>query len=222
VIANASYRFSYANQKLATTIGFFYAGQSQERYTFRYGADINGDGQSNDMIYIPASPSEIQFVEGFKVGSGANAVTYTAQEQSTAFFNFITNDKYLNKHKGQYIEKYGATLPWIHSLDLRVMEDFIIMAGDKKHTIQLSLDAINFLNLLNSSWGYKYSYTFGTFQDMGILGTPSSSNNAGSEAFDRQNPKYTFDPSGPKKAYQPNYSTTSTWGLQLGLRYIFN
>ncbi len=222
VIANASYRFSYANQKLATTIGFFYAGQSQERYTFRYGADINGDGQSNDMIYIPASPSEIQFVEGFKVGSGANAVTYTAQEQSDAFFNFIKNDKYLNKHKGQYIEKYGATLPWIHSLDLRVMEDFTIMAGDKKHTIQLSLDAINFLNLLNSSWGYKYSYTFGTFQDMGILGTPSSSNNTGSEAFDRQNPKYTFDPSGPEKAYQPNYSTTSTWGLQLGLRYIFN
>lgn len=222
VVANGSYRFNYSGGKLATTVGLFYQGQPQERYSFRYGADINGDGQSNDMLYIPSGPSDIQFVEGFKVTSGGMTTTYTAQQQSDAFFNFIANDRYLSAHKGQYIEKYGATLPWVHNVDLRVLQDFIIKSGDKRHTIQVSVDATNFLNLLNSKWGYHYSYTFGTFQDMGILGIPSASNNTGGEKFDPANPKFTFDPSGPKAAYQPNYSTASTWGIQLGLRYIFN
>ena len=222
VVANGSYRFEYGGGKFATIIGFFYQGASQDRYSFRYGADVNGDGQSNDMLYIPASPSEIQFVEGFKVSSGGITNTYTAQQQSEAFFNFIANDKYLSKHKGQYIERYGATLPWVHHVDLRLMQDFRILSGDRKHTIQVSLDFTNFLNLLNSKWGYRYSYTYGTFQDMGVLGTPGAANNTGAETFSRDNPKFTFDPLGPKSAYQPNYSTTSTWGLQLGLRYIFN
>ncbi|HEX6426115.1 MAG TPA: hypothetical protein VF008_00465 [Niastella sp.] len=126
------------------------------------------------------------------------------------------------------MEKYGATLPWNHTVDLRILQDFIHRLGANKHTIQFSIDVINLLNILNSEWGYRYSYTYGTFQDMGILGTPTitsgstPSNNTGNEAFQQANPKFTFDPAGPAKGYQPNFSTTSTWGIQLGLRYIFN
>jgi hypothetical protein len=218
IVGNVSYRFEYLNKKMATTIGLYYSGQPQERYTYRYGGDINGDGQSNDMIYIPKDASEIQFVEGFKVGSN----TYTAKQQSDAFFNFVENDSYLRKHKGQYIEKYGATLPWTHGVDLRVLQDFTVHSGTKKHTLRFSVDVLNVLNLLNNDWGYRYQYTFGTFQDMGILGLPSSTNNTGAEAFNRVTPKFTFDPGGPSKGFQPAYSTTSTWGIQLGLRYIFN
>ncbi len=220
VVANLSKRFNYWGGRTATTIGMFYSAQPQERYTYRYGADINGDGQSNDVLYIPADPSEIQFVEGFKVGAN----TYTAQQQSDAFFAYIENDRYLRRHKGQYMEKYGALLPWSHSLDVRILQDFTLHTGERKHTLQISLDIINALNLINSEWGYRYQYTFGTFQDMGVLGLPtsgSSSNNTGNEAFNRNNPKFTFNPANPK-GYQPNYSTTSTWGLQLGVRYIFN
>ncbi|HTH32528.1 MAG TPA: hypothetical protein VL946_14360, partial [Lacibacter sp.] len=180
-----------------------------------------GDGNNNDNIYIPKDPSEIQFVEGFKVGSN----TYTAAQQSAAFFQFIENNPYLRKHKGQYMDRYAASLPFLHSLDLRVLQDFSLKTGNKKHTIQVSADVINFLNLLNSNWGHRYSYTFGTFSDLGLLGVPtsgSSSNNTGNESFNRNTPKYTFNPAGPTKAYQPNYSTSSTWGIQLGLRYIFN
>ena len=210
IVANISYRLEYLNKQMATTFSLFYAGQPQERYTFRYANDINGDGQRNDVIYIPKDPSEISFVDGF-VSSGK---TYTAQQQSDAFFAFIENDKYLKEHKGEYMKKYGATLPWNHTVDLRILQDFIYKSGATKHTLQFSIDVINLLNLLNSQWGYRYSYTYGTFQDMGILGTQSP--------FNQASPKFTFDPTSPAKAYQPNYSTTSTWGIQLGLRYIFN
>ncbi|MCS3795764.1 carboxypeptidase regulatory-like domain-containing protein [Niastella sp. OAS944] len=224
IVANASYRLEYLNNRMATTFSLFYSAQPQERYSFRYGADINGDGQSNDVLYIPKDPSEITFVEGFKVGTN----TYTAQQQSDAFFKFIESDKYLKKHKGSYMEKYGAALPWTHTVDLRILQDFIYRRATTKHSLQFSIDITNLLNLLNSEWGYRYAYSYGTFQDMGILGVPTAaagstpSNNVGNEAYSRANPKFTFDPAGPSKGYQPNYSTTSTWGIQFGLRYIFN
>lgn len=210
IVANLSYRFEYLKKQMATTIGLFYSAQPQERYTFRYSTDLNGDGQRNDVIYIPKDPSEIQFAPTFTTGG----VTYTAQQQSDAFFAFIENDKYLRKHKGEYLDKYGPTLPWVHTLDMRILQDFSLKTGEKKHTLQLSLDIINLLNLLNNDWGYRYQYTYGTFQDAGILGVSSTGSGV--------NPTFTFNPAGANKAYQPSYTTSSTWGLQLGLRYNFN
>jgi hypothetical protein len=209
IVAYGSYRFSYMGDKLATTVGLYYSAASQERFSYRYSGDINGDGASNDIIYIPKNANEISFAPLTTGG-----ITYTAQQQSDAFFAFIENDKYLKEHKGQYMDRYGAQLPWVHSLDLRVLEDFYIQTGGKRHNVQLSVDVTNLLNLLNKEWGYRYSYNFGTFQDQALLGVPSG--------FDRANPRYTFNPAGPAKAYQPNYSTSSTWGLMLGLRYLFN
>lgn len=210
IVANASYRLEYLNNTMATTFSLFYSAQPQERYTYRYANDINGDGQRNDAIYIPKDPSEITFVDNATL----SGKTYTAQQQSDAFFKYIDNDPYMKKHKGEYMDKYAAVLPWTHTVDLRILQDFIYKSGTTKHTVQFSVDFTNLLNLFNSEWGYRYSYTFGTFQDMGVLGTQSP--------FIQANPKYTFDPAGPSKGYQPNYSTTSTWGIQLGLRYIFN
>jgi len=224
IVGSFSYKFNYLNDKLATTVGLYYSAASQERYHYRYGSDVNGDGQTNDMIYIPANPSEITFVEGFRAGGQV----YTAKQQSDAFFAFIENDPYLRKRKGQYMERYGALLPWQHNLDLRILQDFSLNALGRKHTFQFSADVVNFLNLLNNNWGVSYRYNFGGFADQGLLGLPtrnasdpSRSNNTGNEAFNRNTPKYTFNPAGPRKVWDYNYSTSSTWGLQLGLRYIF-
>ncbi|MEI6947251.1 TonB-dependent receptor [Paraflavisolibacter sp. H34] len=220
VVASGSYRFNYLNDRMATTLALYYSASPQERYSYRYGGDVNNDGASNDIIYIPRDASEIQFVEGFKVGANV----YTAKQQSDAFLAFVEKDKYLKKHKGEYMERYGALLPWAHTLDFRVLQDFSIKTGAQKHSFQVSADVTNLLNLLNRDWGYRYAYTYGTFQDMGILGVPtsgSSSNNTGNEAFNKNTPKFTFDPKGAAQGFQPNYSTTSTWGIQLGLRYVF-
>jgi hypothetical protein len=217
VIANFSYRFNYLNNNMATTIGLYYNGSSQERYHFRYSNDVNGDGQTNDLIYIPADASQINFVEGFKVGSKV----YTAQQQKDAFFAFVDNNPYLSKHKGQYMDRNGALLPWVNSLDMRILQDFSFDALKRKHTFQFTVDVVNLLNLIDNNWGTRYVYNFGSFSDQGILGTPSSSNNTGGESFNRSAPKFTFNPDGPKSAYRTDVSTFSTWGIQLGLRYIF-
>ena len=210
IVGSASYKFDYLNKKMATTVGIFYAGTSQDRFVYRYGGDINGDNASNDIIYIPKDASEIKFASTFTTGG----VTYTAQQQSDAFFAFVEKDKYLKKHKGQYMDRYGATLPWNHTLDLRVLQDFYVTTAGKKHTLQISADVTNLLNLLNKDWGYRYSYNFGGFQDQPLLGLASG--------FNKADPQYTFNPAGSTRVYQPDYTTRSTWGLQLGIRYIFN
>lgn len=209
IVASLSYKFEYLRKNLATTVSLIYSGSAQERYHFRYNSDVNGDGQTNDLLYIPKSPSEITFQPTFTTGG----VTYTAAQQSAAFFNFIENNKYLSKHKGQYVERYGAMLPWVNSLDMRILQDFSMKIGSRKHTLQFSADFVNFLNLLSNKWGLRYRYNFGGFSDQGILGLASG--------FNRSAPVYTFNPGGPTKLYDYDYSTFSTWGIQLGLRYIF-
>ncbi|HEX6334558.1 MAG TPA: hypothetical protein VFZ78_10050, partial [Flavisolibacter sp.] len=201
--------FNYYNNQLATTVGLYYNGSHQDRYHFRYNSDLNGDGQTNDLLYIPKNPSEINFQTTFSSGG----VTYTAQQQKDAFFQFIENNEYLREHKGQYMERYGALMPWVNTLDMRILQDFSFNAAKRKHTFQFSVDIVNLLNLLNDDWGVRYRLNYGGFTDQGILGLASN--------FNRANPLYTFNPAGPAKVYDVDYSTFSTWGLQLGLRYIF-
>jgi hypothetical protein len=210
IIANFSYKFEYLHKKLATTVGVYYSASSQERYHFRYGADVNGDAQSNDLLFVPANPSDINFAASYTPVSGGPS--YTAQQQKDLFFAFIEKNSYLKKHKGQYVERYGALLPWVHSLDLRLLQDFSFNALDRKHTFQFTVDATNFLNMLNNSWGVRYRYNYSSFSDQPLLGLASG--------FNKSAPVYTFNPVSTK-VYDIDYSTNSTWGIQLGLRYIF-
>ena len=210
ITAFASYRFEYANKNLASTISLFYSGSSQERYLYRYGADLNSDGATNDLLYVPATKDGLdQFFTPLseKQKDGTTKV-YTPQEQADAFWSFVENDKYLRKHKGSYVDRYGALLPWVNRLDLRFLQDLAPVIGNKKHTFQISLDMQNFLSLLNSSWGNQYTYNYGTYSDQAIVGADKG--------------KYTFLPSNADKPiYDKYYGLRSTWSMQLGIRYIF-
>lgn len=101
IVGTFSYRKEFLKH-LGTTVSVFYEGSQQQggRFNYIYGsaggtaptgfsntADINYDGNSSDLMYIPKDPSQITFIP-LTVGSGATAVTYTAQQQSDAFFCF--------------------------------------------------------------------------------------------------------------------------------------
>ncbi|WP_018628205.1 TonB-dependent receptor [Niabella aurantiaca] len=210
VNAYASYRFEYANQNLASTITLFYSGASQQRYLYRYGGDINGDGATNDLFYVPESRNglEQQFTS-LTVKKDDVSTTYTPAEQADAFWAFIENDKQLKDRKGSYVERFDGLLPWVNQLDLRFLQDIKPTIGSRKHTFQISVDIQNLLNVFNNGWGNRYSYNYGGFSDQGIVGV------------DRNTGKFTFDPSGSKALYSKANNFVSTWNMQLGIRYIF-
>ena len=44
--------------------------------------------------------------------------------------------------------------PWNHQLDMKLMHEFRLSQTNKFHTLQISLDVFNVLNLLNNNWGH--------------------------------------------------------------------
>jgi hypothetical protein len=214
IVASLSYRKEYINH-LATQVSFFYAGSSQGRYSYIYGADFNRDGQTNDLIYIPKNASEIKFVD-FNYGTAAAPNNVTAATQSALFENYISQDAYLSKHRGEYAQRNGATLPWRHQIDFRFAQDVFVMAG-KRNTLQFTLDVFNLGNLLNKNWGISQ-----TINNSSIL-TPVNQTTLVAGGNVTPTFRLATDRGTPiTSTYRNTVNNTSTYYMQVGLRYLFN
>lgn len=219
VVASLSYRQEYLGH-LGTTISFYYEGATQGRYSYLYSTDFNRDGANADLIYIPKNASEITFVP-VTTGTGASTVTqFTAQQQSDAFFAFVDQDPYLSKHKGEYAERNGAQYPWRNEVDVKILQDIFTNLGGKRNSLQVSLDIFNLGNLLNNNWGRIKQTTFNNFlepQNVAAL-TNAANGPTPTFRFGRDNVSGQL----LTTAFRDAVSLSSTYYMQLGLRYIFN
>jgi hypothetical protein len=151
VLASASFGHNW-NSQTSTKISIVYSGMSGSPFTYVYNSDVNNDGSSNnDPIFIPSDASQI-------------ALTTNNWDALDAF---IKADPYLNSHRGRYAARNGPRTPWSHRADLRLTQDLpIINRGATAHSMEVTLDVINFANLLNSSWGKQYFVPTFTNQDV--------------------------------------------------------
>ena len=133
----------------ATTFSAFYDGHTNGNSSYLFANDANGDNVSgNDLIYIPANTSEMNFRPLTVSGK-----TYTAADEAAAFEQLINADSYLSSHRGQYAERNGVFLPFVNRIDLSIAQDVFGKIGGHRHSGQVRLDITNFGNLLNSNWG---------------------------------------------------------------------
>lgn len=206
IVAAFSKKFSY-DEHFATTVSLFGSWNSGNRFAYVYGGDINNDGTgTNDLLYVPtdAEINTMQFAPLIDV----NGNVQNADAQRQGLRNFIANDKYLSKRRGEFTEKYAGENPWVSQVDLRILQDFIFPVGKRTNTIQLSLDFVNLGNLLNSNWGVvKYATTSGYLQPLSV-------------SYNNNNPVYQFDPS-QTSTFIASPDLQSRWQMQIGLRYIF-
>lgn len=206
VVANLAYRIEYANH-FATTIGVYYSGANQGRYSYTYSNDLNGDGINADLLFLPQNTADFKFVD---IKSKAGEVIYTAAEQITAFDKYIS-DNDLDEYRGGYVPRNALVMPWLSRFDVRILQDIFTNIGERRNTIQVSLDIVNFGNLLNKDWGIQQNLT----GSQNLL-TRASSVSA--------NPNYTLNQvSGqlPTTPYRNVSNFSTTWSMQFGLRYIF-
>ncbi|MCB2408526.1 hypothetical protein [Hymenobacter lucidus] len=211
VIASLSYRKEYL-EHLGTTFSLFYEGSQGGRFSYVYSADFNRDGANADLIYIPKDPSEITFAS-----QTVNNVVVDAQTQSDLFFKYIEQDKYLSKHKGEYAERNGALLPWRNQIDVKLLQDLFVNLGDKRNTLQLTLDVFNVGNLLNSDWG--------TTQTINASSVLIPANQAALVPGGTVKPTFRLQLDRGnlvQETFRRTLSPSSTYYMQLGLRYIFN
>ena len=205
IMANISYFIPF---KVFHGNGFhfnlYYAGYSPAGYSYIYDGDMNGDGNAADLIYIPASKDELQFV---------------SDADRNAFWSFVEQDKYLSSRKGKYAEAYSARSPWTNRFDVRIAEDFAFKTGNQTHKFQLSVSIDNIGNMINSNWGLtkiSYTGTYGTNTNP-ILKVDHVENNT---------PVYSMVKAGdayPTQTWNNVYKNyTECWQLLFGIKYFFN
>ena len=206
ITAVLALNFDYAKY-FKTSVAFFYAGNSGQRVTYLVNGDLNSDGRfGNDLLYVPRNASEITFVDFLNTNG---TVRYTAAQQSAAFDEYITNDPYLSKRRGMYTERNGSSTPWEHVIDARIAQDFSVLTGGTRHTLQLTFDVFNFTNLLNRDWGRQYAVTNQAF-------TILSAVNRTSGAYAGKGYNYSIG----QTPWNPTFG--SRFQGQVGLRYLFN
>jgi hypothetical protein len=191
----------------------FYTGYSPAGYSYYYNGDMNGDGVSGDLMYIPRNDSEIVFVDKFdKEGNQ----TVSAQQDRADFWKFVEQDSYLKNHKGEYAEAYSARAPWVHRFDFRWAHDFTLNIGNTKHVLQLSADIENLGNLINSNWGVAKNMTPA---NNGALLKYEGRNEANQPTFSLYRDK---SGKAPTQTWEYNRAWNQAWRIQFGVKYYFN
>jgi hypothetical protein len=152
-----SYHAEYFNIG-GTTVSLFFDGFNLGNTSYVFNGDMNGDGgTSNDLIYIHENTDEMNFQEysiTYKDATGATVTkTFTSADQGAAWDKFIKQDDYLSEHRGEYAERNGVRLPMVYRADLSITQEVFTNILNKRNSLQIRLDFLNFTNLLNKNWG---------------------------------------------------------------------
>jgi hypothetical protein len=142
---------------------------------------------------------------------------YTEAEQQEAFDKFINQDKYLSTRRGQYAERNGGLLPYLHRFDLSVAQDVFVKILGKKNTFQIRADILNFGNMVDNKFGVSQRATAPQ-----ILNFVSRDAVTNVPTFRLATQRLTDGSTIlARDSYQYNSSVFDVWSAQLGIRYIF-
>jgi hypothetical protein len=216
-VIGGNYRWTYG-ENWGTSIGLVceiaegnaFRGAGGNRYSFIYAGDVNGDGTaSNDLIYIPKDQNDITFDPWTYEDDEGNPVTVTADEQWRAWSAFVEQDDYLKENKGEIADRFAALNPWYVNVDFRLMQDFVFGSPGSEHRFQLSVDCLNFLNLLNSDWGIRSVANSAATSPLQFV------------RMEGNEPVFNYK-AVATETYTEDLSIYSRWRIQVGLRYLFN
>ena len=213
VIASAFYRKEYAKY-FATSIGFTFEAANGGTYSYTYSGDLNNDGlTTNDLIYVPKDQSEILLESANAQDLRTPAILWAQLD------NYINQDPYLSKRRGQYAERNALLSPFYKRLDLNLTQDFMVNVGGKRNTLRLTMDIFNFGNLLNKNWGiYRIPNRTAL---LNVKRIETTGPNAGKPVFSF--PYFDANNQIPLvNTFQNSTNQNSRWQAQVGVRYIFN
>lgn len=216
IVGAINYRLEYGGDiggSTMFTLGM--VSNSGGKLSYTYSGDLNGDGQTNDALYIPRSASELQFAS---VAASGSQPEITPAEQAAAFDAWVDNNPYLKDRRGKYAERNGAYFPWLTRFDFSLIQEFYMLVGQKKtkNTLQLRADVLNIGNLISQKWGVGMQST--SLQPLSVAsigadGTPVY--RFGTQTIDGVRVPL-------RDSFVPTATVGNVWQAQIGIRYIFN
>jgi hypothetical protein len=207
--------------KYKTTFGMFYEGRTGHSYSWTFNNDVNGDGVAgNDLLYIPKGQGSGEVIfrlpntTGATLTSQAAIDAYTAQTSAAAeakFWSIVDANPGLRNSKGKVVGRNSSFSPFVNSFDVRVSQEVPGFFGNNKGT--LTLDILNFGNLINKRWGRIDEVGFGTGG-----ATRRWINYAG---IDPSTGKMVYSVNDPGDLTTKQNRGESQWAMQLTAKYEF-
>lgn len=208
-LGTVSYRKEYFNFG-ATTFSLFLDAYSLGTASYVFSGDLNGDGgTANDLIYIPRDKSEMNFKEYTSGGK-----TFTVEQQADAWEAFIQQDDYLSKHRGEYAKRNGIQLPMVFRADFSITQELFTDLFEKRNSLQVRLDFLNFTNLLNKNWGVGQRLV--TTSPLIVSGGAADA--SGKAVYQLRN----IGGNLISKSYETTNGFADVFQIMLSLRYNFN
>ena len=144
VLVNAGWTWA-TGKRTVETISLYYEGfnlayigsYSYSRYSYTMTSNVNGDGGSNSLIYIPTE-------------TNLNDMPFSSEENKAAYNEFIKADKYLSTHRGMYAERGAVLAPWRHTFNCKYERTIKFNGGSN---ISFGVDVRNIANLFYRGWG---------------------------------------------------------------------
>ncbi len=188
----ASYSKRYA-PLMEVNASLVYQMTSGQRYSLCFGeaVDFNGDGAfGSTLMYIPteAEMASMQFAD---------------EASGEAWNNYIESDSYLSSHRGSFAERNAMQSPAEHRVDLHLSHGFYF-SRESKRRLELSLDVMNFGNLICRHWGAYYNISGWRMQPVTITSMKDGA------------PVYRFTGGELSPA-----DLQSRWHMQIGARIVF-
>ncbi|MEP6990552.1 MAG: carboxypeptidase regulatory-like domain-containing protein [bacterium] len=205
-----SYRREYFKAG-ATAISLFTEGRTQGNTSYTFSADANGDGATNDLIYIPRNASEMNFQQYTATINGVPK-TFTAADQQAAWEAYIVQDDYLSTHRGEYAARNAVFLPVQFHTDMGLTQELFANGAGKRNTLSLRFDILNLDNLLNHKWGAGQRLV----SNQPLI--PQGADVNGALLYRLRNIGTDLL---PPATYQNTVGVADVWRMQVGLRYTF-
>lgn len=204
VIASLTWQHRFFGD-YATSVSAFYDGHNAAPFSWTFGNDANGDGFTNDLVYIPR-PGEVEF--GYRDSKGNIVAADPKLVQQ--FYNYVQGNDYLKDHQGSVAKRNGDRAGWINQIDLSFSQEIPgIFKGNKG---EIRFDVYNFTNLLNKHWGIEKRVNF-----------PGGRPLADFAGVDPKTGKYLYDITcGGKLATCTNYINNGNYSPQAIPTYINN
>jgi hypothetical protein len=186
-----------------TQLSFLYQGASQPPYTYVINGDANADriggagSLLNDIVYVPRDGSDINLV--MRDGSAATPA------ESARLEAFIEEQPCLRDQRGRIMQRGSCRNGWLGTLDARLVKTMTVTGPQ---SLEVTVDLLNVLNLMSSSWGQNRDVTTGPSVPLLQLAGWDAVNDRG---------VYRFVPP-PRDVVD---EATSRWRFQLGVRYGF-